>query len=88
MFVETSVLGSHKRMNQMGREIGIRNTNAVFAIEIPCAHHLSVRRIDLSGESVDGILQILDGRHITYPSEPYSDESDGCQKNHRAKSAP
>ena len=75
MVVETNVLRGHQSMNKVRRKGAIGYANAVFAVFVPCAYHLSVSRIHLRGKSVDGVLQFGYGRHVAYPTKPNGHES-------------
>ena len=66
MVVESCVLSCHKCLDDIRREFVVIHAHPVLLIIVPRAHHLAVGREHLRGKSVDGILQVLDGRHITY----------------------
>ena len=76
MIIEAGIFSSNQRLDQVGRQIIIRHGNTIFPVEAPRAKHLAVRRIDLRGKSINRILQLVNGRHIPYPSIP------NCRKHH------
>ena len=88
MFVEASVLRSHQCLYKVRREVGVLHADAVFAVKVPCAYNLAVRRINLRGKAVDGILQVFHRRHIAYPSVPDCNERKYANTEHGAQQPP
>ena len=75
MIVETDILRGNERLHQRGRQFGVVDHHAVFTVIVPRSHDLSIGRIDLRGEAVYRVLQVLNRRHVTYPSFVYRIES-------------
>ena len=68
MLIETDVLSSHQCLYQCRWQFGIIHQHAVLTIVVPRTQQFSIGWIYLRGITVDRILQILDGWHITNPS--------------------
>ena len=86
--VEAHVLGSHQRLYQRGCQLGVVYQYAVLTIVVPRTHDFSVSGIYLCGKSVDGVLQVLDGRHVAYPAPLYSHESKRCRQHDQQQQCP
>ncbi len=88
MVVEPLVFSGHQGMHQMWRQTVVVHADAVLAVEVPGAQHLSVGGVYLSGKPADGVLQVLHGGHIANPSVPYSGEGERPHNHHYDKESP
>ena len=47
VFVETLILRSHKRVDEVRRQVVVVHSHSVGLVQVPCANHLSVGRVHL-----------------------------------------
>ena len=88
MVVKANILGSHQRFHQRRGQLGIIYHDAVFTIIVPCTHNLAIGRNHLRGKTVNGVLQFLNGRHISYPAIVNSRKAQGTNDNTQSQQNP
>ena len=83
MVVESGILCGNKSLHKIGREIAVGDADTVLAVEVPCSNHFAIGTVNLCGEAVDRILQVLNWRHISNPSVPDSREGHTTKDKHQ-----
>ena len=68
MIVEAHILGSHQCLNERWCDFVVIYHHTIFTIIIPGAQQLAIGRINLGGESANGVLKVFDRWHITNPT--------------------
>ena len=81
MLIEPLILRSHQRLDQIGRELGIRHRYAVGLVGIVSADDLAVGRIDLRRRFVDRVLQVFYIRRIANHPKPNEEKEEEPNAN-------
>ena len=81
MFIEAHIFSRDKSLNKRRRQFAIVRKDTVSAAVAPGSQLLPISREDLRGKLIDGVLQLLDVRHITDGTCKYADEYDANSKD-------
>ena len=65
VIVKAGILGGDEGIGQVGRHLVEIDIDAVAATAVVTAHLHTVGTIDGRGELIGGVLQLVDGRHVT-----------------------
>ena len=75
MVVESLVFGRYECIDNVWGDTVEGNMNTVVFIHVPRANHFPVGGKDLGGVFINRVLQLLNRRHVTYPTLP---DCSGC----------
>ena len=81
MFVEAHIFSRDKSLHEGRRQFAIVRKDTVGAAVAPGSQLLPISREDLSGKLIDGVLQLLDVRHVANGACKYADEYDANSKD-------